>query len=193
IFLDFEEGGKGFAVKEGFRDALKRDNDLIGFVDADMATSPEAFSDVVRKSKNYDGIIASRGLKESVVKTSLMRKITSRGFNFLTRSILFLNFSDTQCGAKIFKRKAIEDIIDGIGITQWAFDIDLLFRLKKKGFKIGEIPTKWEDKEYSKLNLTRVPLQMFLAIIRLRIIYSPFSIFTKVLKPVSGYFWRITK
>jgi dolichyl-phosphate beta-glucosyltransferase len=41
-FLDFEQGGKGFAITEGFKDALNRENDLIGFVDADMATSPIA-------------------------------------------------------------------------------------------------------------------------------------------------------
>ena len=31
-FLDFEQGGKGFAIVEGFKDALKRDNDLIALV-----------------------------------------------------------------------------------------------------------------------------------------------------------------
>ena len=36
-YLNFQQGGKGFAVIEGFKDALKRDNDLIGFVDADNA------------------------------------------------------------------------------------------------------------------------------------------------------------
>ena len=180
IFLDFKRGGKGFAVIEGFKDALKRENDLIGFVDADMATRPEEFSELVKKCKNCDGVIASRGLKKSVIKTSFTRKWTNRGFNFWVRSILFLPYHDTQCGAKIFNRKAIESVVEGLGITQWAFDIDLLCRLKSRKFKVIEIPTIWEDKKESKLDVIRVTIQMFASIIRLRFIYSPFSFLVRL-------------
>lgn len=180
--LDFEKGGKGFAIIQGFKDALTRDNDLIGFIDADMATPPESFSELIRNCKNYDGIIASRWRKDSFIKTkqTILRKITSKGFNFLTRSILFLRFNDTQCGAKLFKRATLEKVIDGLGITQWAFDIDLLCRLKSRGLKVIEIPTIWEDKKESKLELVKVPLQMFASIIRLRLIYSPFDFIVKM-------------
>ena len=37
-----QQAGKGLAIKTGFANALTRDNDLIGFVDADMATAPQA-------------------------------------------------------------------------------------------------------------------------------------------------------
>ena len=181
-FLDFEEGGKGFAIKEGFKDALKRENDLIGFVDADMATSPEAFYDIIRKSKNYDGIIASRWLKSSVIKTkqTFLRRIMSRGFNFIVRLLFFFNYRDTQCGAKIFKKKVIEKIVQDLELTEWAFDINLLYLCKKNCFKIKECPTIWDDKKDSKLDLTKVPLQMFSGVFRLRLIYSPFN---KILEP----------
>ncbi len=46
--LNFERGGKGFAITQGFLDALKRDSEFIGFVDADLATSPEAFYELVK-------------------------------------------------------------------------------------------------------------------------------------------------
>jgi glycosyltransferase involved in cell wall biosynthesis len=176
-YLNFEKVGKGFAIVEGFKDALKRDNDLIGFVDADLATSPTAFYELIKKieEKKCDGVIASRWLKDSIIKTKqhLLRKITSRGFNFLIRSILFLTYKDTQCGAKIFKKKAIKNIINELGITKWAFDIDLLYKLKNKGFQIKEIPTIWEDKKGSKIDLVRNPIQMFSSIIRLRLLNSP--------------------
>ncbi len=176
-YLNFKKGGKGFAIIEGFRDALKRDNDLVGFVDADLATSPHSFYDLIKeiKEKNYNGAIASRWLKQSIIKTKqpLVRKITSRGFNFLIRSILFLPYKDTQCGAKVFKKNAIKTIINELGITKWAFDIDLLYELKNKGFNIKELPTVWEDKEGSKIDLVKNPIQMFSSIIRLRLIHSP--------------------
>lgn len=104
----------------------------------------------------------------------------SRGFNFLVRSMLFLPFQDTQCGAKLFKRKAIEVLVDDLGKAQWAFDIEMLYKLKKKGFKVVEIPTVWDDQKESKLNVTKVPLQMFSSIVRIRLFYSPFRKFIKL-------------
>ncbi len=174
-FLDFVRGGKGFAVVEGFKDTLKRKNSLIGFVDADMATSPESFYDLALKLDGYDGAIASRGLKDSIVTTSFKRKLTNRGFNFLVRIVLHLPYKDTQCGAKIFRRGLIEEIVKDIGLTEWAFDIDLLYRINKGGFKIREVPTVWEDKAGSKIQVIKSTIQMIASIIRLRLMYSPFK------------------
>jgi glycosyltransferase involved in cell wall biosynthesis len=58
--IDVKKKGKGLAVKEGFKDALERDNDLIGFVDADMATFPEDFFDLFKHIGSADGMIANR-------------------------------------------------------------------------------------------------------------------------------------
>ena len=176
-YLNLIRGGKGYAVIEGFKDALKRDNDLIGFVDADMATSPEKYFKLIKNVEKCDGVIASRGLKDSKVKTTLYRKLTNRGFNTLVRLLLHIQFKDTQCGAKLFKRKTIEELLKSQIMTQWAFDVDLLYKLKK--VKIKEIATDWEDKTGSKVNL-KDPLKMFSSVIRLRLIYSPFKFVVKV-------------
>lgn len=180
--LDFKEKGKGFAIIEGFKDALSRENDLIGFVDADLATPPEAYYDLIENIKENDGVIASRWLKDSVIKTkqTTLRKITSRGFNFLTKGILFLPYKDTQCGAKLFKREALGKIINKIGITQWAFDVDLLYKARRQGLIIKEIPTVWEDKSGSKVNLLKAPFRMFSGIMRLRLLHSPFKFIVKI-------------
>lgn len=178
-YLNFKESGKGFAITLGFKDALLRNHDFIGFTDADGATPPEAFYNLLMNLKNSDGVIGNRWDKDSLIKARqpFLRRFMSRTFNFLTRSILFLNYRDTQCGAKLFKRKALESVVNNLGKNQWAFDIELLYKLKIRGFKIKEIPTIWDDKKGSKLNVTRVPLQMFASIIRIRLIYSPFKRF----------------
>ena len=173
-YLNFEMGGKGFAIIEGFKYSLDKERELIGFVDADMATPPEAFYELIKNIGEHHGIIASRHKKGAIVIGKTMLGILkSKIFNFLIRSVLFIPYRDTQCGAKLFKREALERVISEIGITEWAFDVDLLYKIRKKGYKIKEIPTVWEEQRGSKLDLIRVSIRMFFSIIRLRILNSP--------------------
>lgn len=174
--------GKGYGVIEGFKDALTRENDVIGFVDADMATSPDEFIKLVREMKSWDGAIASRYIKGSIVKPrpSVQRIFSNRIYNFLIRALFFLPYRDTQCGAKVFTRKAIYDTLPVLEMSKWAFDTDLLYHLRKKGYCIREVPTRWEDKEYSTINFWKAGPIMALAIIRLRIANSPLKRFIKL-------------
>lgn len=176
-YIVLKKGGKGYAIIEGFKFLLEENYNYMGFVDADGATPPEAFYDLLKNSANCDGAIASRWLPNSIIKTpqTLLRKITSRGFNFLVRVMFLMPYADTQCGAKIFSKKVIKSIINKVGITRWAFDVDLLYRIKRQGFKIKEVPTTWSDKSGTRLNLVKVPFEMFSGILRLRLINSPFN------------------
>jgi len=181
-YLNFKQSGKGFAIIEGFKEALKdKSNGLIGFVDADNATSPEFYYDLIKNIGNSDGIMASRYLRNSIVmpKQSFKRIVVSRIFNFLIRILFLMPYADTQCGAKIFRKEAVGRIINKIGITRWAFDIDLLYQLRKENFKIREFPTVWSDKEYSKLNVKKAGVGMVLAVIRLRLLNSPMKDFVR--------------
>lgn len=177
-YISYKRGGKGFAVIEGFKDALKRSNDLIGFVDADMATPPEAFDMLISAMHGAEGAIASRWLKESVIlkKQTPIGRLKSGVFNFIVRSLFLLPYSDTQCGAKLFSRKSASTIVREVGITRWAFDIEVLYVLKKKKLFVREVPTIWEDKEYTKIRLVNASLEMFLAVVRLRLLHSPFTV-----------------
>lgn len=178
-FKEFKRAiGKGGAIIEGFKLA---DSELIGYVDADGATKPETFYQLVKEINDYDGIIASRWIKGAIIKKKqpILRRISSRGFNVLVRLFFGIALRDTQCGAKLFKKGAIKKITPELGITQWAFDIDLLYRMKKNGFRIVETPTEWEDIEGSRLNLKKTIPEMLLSIIRLRLIYSPFNFIVK--------------
>lgn len=157
VIIDLPQAGKGLAIKAGFADALTRDNDLIGFVDADMATQPQYFYDLVKNVGNADGIIASRYMPGAHVEPPRpwIKRWGSRIFyESLIRLLFGLRYYDFQCGAKLFKRHVIECVIAHLTVRQWAFDVELLFLCKKAGFNIKEVPTTWVDQAGSKLKLS---------------------------------------
>ena len=174
--------GKGFAIMEGFKKSLEENFELIGFVDADMATPPEAYYALVKNINNYDGIIGSRWVNGAKVsKRTFLRAILSKGFNTIVRILFLIKQRDTQCGAKIFKNKVIKKIINELYSTEWAFDVNLLYLCKRYNFKIKEFPTIWTDKEDSKIEIMKTPVQMFSGVLRLRLMYS---IFEPLLRPI---------
>ena len=163
IIIDLLEAGKGLAIKTGFANALKRENDLIGFVDADMATAPAAFYDLINNISHVDGIIASRYMPGAHIfpERPAYKRWGSRIIYEPYVWLLFgLSYYDYQCGAKLFKRAVIEKITPQLTVTQWAFDVELLYLCKKGGFIVKEIPTVWNDQAGSTLTL-RGGLRMF--------------------------------
>lgn len=181
-YLNLAQRGKGYAVIQGFKEGLADSSEFIGFVDADLATKPQEFYRLFNSIRNYDGVIASRYVKGAIVrpKQTWRRVLVSRIFNYFIRVVMFLPYRDTQCGAKIFKRSAIKAIVKDVKMSQWAFDVDVLYSLNKYGFKIREVPTVWSDREYSKINFMRSGPKMALGVLRLRILHSPIRKFMKV-------------
>jgi len=182
-YLNFKQGGKGFAIIQGFKNAIQnKENTLIGFVDGDMSTPPEAYYDLIQKIGNYDGIIADRWNKASIItpKQSGLRRIVSRGYNWIIRTLFLFNYRDTQCGAKLFKREILEKNINKLITSNWGFDIAVLYCLKKESkARIKSIPTIWHDEAGSKVNIKKTSLMMFISAVRLRLIHSPFSFIVK--------------
>ena len=120
-----------------------------------------------------------RGSKINI-KQPLLKRIGSRGFNILVRLLFNLKFKDTQCGAKLFKKYLIKDILKYLKLTRWAFDINLLYSAKRKGYNIIETSTEWNAVKASHFNLVKAIPEMFLGIVRLRLIYSKFRFIIKI-------------
>ena len=121
--------GKGGALIEGLK--LAPTADLIGYVDADGATPPEAFLDLVRHCKRVDCAIGSRWLPESQIEQvqSLKRRIFSRVFHMYVELLFGMRIADTQCGAKLFRlTPAIRKIFEKPFISAWIFDVELIAR-----------------------------------------------------------------
>lgn len=168
-----EKVGKGGALIRGLSEAR---GDKIAFTDADGSTPPAALLDLVDKLSEPGILIGSRWLSHSVIGSSqpLSRRLASRLANRLVRHLFGLHLSDTQCGAKVMSREVVQEVLPCIGTTQWAFDVELLFQIKRAGYPVHETPTEWNDVSGSKIHLFRASCEMTLALVRLRLLYSPF-------------------
>lgn len=166
-----KKSGKGRAIKKGFERALHGDFDLIGFVDADMATKPEYFYELIEHINDYDGIIASRYLKESKIfpaRPAIKEWGRRLIYQPIVRLLFNLRFADYQCGAKLFRRKVIEKVTPHLIELQWTFDVELLYLCKKYGFKIKEWPTVWYDQTDSKLSVSSAGFAMLFHLFKIR-------------------------
>ncbi len=184
--------GKGGALIEGLK--LASYGDLIGYVDADGATPPHAFLELVRHIGDADCVVGSRWLPDSVIHQAQTgdRKFASRVFHAIVQWFFRLNIHDTQCGAKVMKREVVEKIHPYLHIADMAFDINLLVAIKHAGYRIREVPTEWTDKAGSKVALFRSSLTMFLSVVRIRLIYWPRVYrLLRPLRPLEG--WVYTK
>ena len=166
--LCFEEKlGKGGAIIEGFKAA---EGEKIGFVDSDESVGSDDLGRMFDALPNADGVIASRRLRESriPVKQPWQRRAGSKVFNLFVRIIFSMDFRDTQCGAKVFTREAIKNVLDSLTTTGFEFDVELLWKLKNGGYKVIEFPITWKHSEGSTFNLSNAP-KMILSLLKVRI------------------------
>ena len=190
--LEFKEPiGKGGALIEGLK--LASYGDLIGYVDADGATTPAAFLQLVRHLGDADCVVGSRWLPDSIIHQSQTgnRRFASRVFHAIVQMFFRLNIHDTQCGAKVLRREVVEKIHPYLHIADMAFDINLLVAIKHAGYRIREVPTEWTDKVGSKVTLVRSSLTMFLSVVRIRLIYWPrIYKLLRPLRPLEGWIYK---
>jgi glycosyltransferase involved in cell wall biosynthesis len=186
--------GKGGALIEGLK--LAASADIIGYVDADGATSPEAFHHLVKRLDDTDAdcAIGSRWMPESVLHQSQtqLRRFISRGFHYIVESLFWMRIKDTQCPAKVMRTEAIQKVHSHLRVADLAFDVNLIYSLKAGGYSVVEIPIEWTDKIGSKVtqSLMRSSLVMALSVVRLRLYYSPFYKWLTWTRPLEAWIYK---
>lgn len=166
--------GKGGAILTGFRESRF---DAIGYVDADGSLSSEDFRAMIQTigQGEVDCVVASRWLPDSqwVHREPLKKMIASRGFNILTRGLLGLPISDTQCGAKFFRGNLVDRLLHRVTVTNVTWDVGFLYHARKLGARIKEMPVKWDDDPRSRFTVrTLVPI-MLLTLLGIRLMNLP--------------------
>ena len=133
--------GKGNALKFG---TGLNEGDYVLFMDADLDLHPRQlglFLDKMEKT-NADAVIGSKKAKNSKVIYSFKRRFLSNGYYYFIKILFGLPVRDTQTGFKLFKREALKECINNVFVKRYAFDLELLIVLHKKGYKIVECPVE---------------------------------------------------
>ena len=159
--------GKGKGIIKGLEVAQ---GDVVGFVDADESVSPGDFDKMVSEIGSYECVIASRRVKgvETVKNWPAKRRIASKMFNMLVNLVLGLNIRDTQCGAKVFTKRAANIIVSQVKTKGYVFDVDVLWRMKKNNIIVKEFPVKWIHAREGQLKIRSHAYKMFFELIKLR-------------------------
>jgi len=165
--------GKGGAVRRGMYYARGK---YILMVDADGATK---FSDLDKvedqlKKVEKDGLGISVGSRahlvdtDTVTKRKWYRNILMYGFHFLVDFLCVKGIKDTQCGFKLFTRRAASIIFPNLHIERWAFDVELLYMAQSLRVPLAEVPVNWQEIEGSKVDPLTSSIQMGRDLLRIR-------------------------
>ena len=149
--------GLGSAYREGFRYALDHGAEYIFEMDADLSHDPDAIPDFLKNAEDADVVLGSRYLHGvTVVNWPLQRLILSYTANLYTRVITGLPLKDATGGFKCFRRRALEAVrLDRVRSDGYAFQIEMSFKIWKKGFRIREIPIVFVDRRAGVSKMSR--------------------------------------
>lgn len=140
--------GLGTAYTDGFKLAVADKYDLIFEMDADFSHDPKYLPELTEVSKKYDLTIGSRYINGvSVINWPLRRLMLSKFANLYARAITGLPLTDLTSGFKCYKRKVLEEIgLDAVHSDGYAFQIEMHYKVWKKGFSIKEVPVIFVDR-----------------------------------------------
>ncbi|MDX2030103.1 MAG: glycosyltransferase family 2 protein [Blastocatellia bacterium] len=161
--------GKGYAVRNGM---LAAAGEIILFYDADLATPTSEIAKVIEPiaEDRYDVVFGSRALKYELIGThqSFLRELRGRGGNLFLRAMLGLSFKDTQCGFKAFRKAAARAIFPLQRVEGFGFDPEILFIAQKQGWRLLEMPVRWNHVEGSSVTLFGTTIKVLMEVSAIR-------------------------
>ena len=142
--------GKTKAIKDGFG---KSGGDIIVLMDADLQYSPEDMFELIKALEHAD---IANGLRANR-KDGIIRILESKIYNLLVRFFFGVKFHDCNSGLKVFKRKAMEDIIDQLRDGWHRY---LLVLAIKKGYRVTEISIRHYPRTAGQPKFPSSPLKL---------------------------------
>lgn len=140
--------GLGTAYCAGFLWAIERGYDVVFEMDADFSHDPKEIPNFLRAIESADVVIGSRySTGVNVVNWPMQRLLLSWFANLYTRLITRMPIYDATGGFKCFRT----DILRGVDLSKirsngYAFQIEMNFKLWKRGARMLEIPIVFVDR-----------------------------------------------
>jgi glycosyltransferase involved in cell wall biosynthesis len=141
----------GAAMREGF---LAADGEWVVNFDIDYFSA--AFLEQVLAA-DADLVIGSKRDPRSEDRRPFVRRLATRTFNLLLRTLLGSRVSDTH-GMKGFRRELVTSLADRVESRKDLYDTELVVRAERAGYRIIEVPVVVEElREARSSLLARVP------------------------------------
>jgi len=134
--------GKGRAVREGM---LAATGELRFLCDADLSMPIEELGKFLDAAAGGAEVVI--GSREAPGARRLgepgHRHLMGRVFNLVVQLLAVRGFEDTQCGFKLFTRRAADLVFPATRLAGWGFDPEVLYIARKRGLVVREVPIAW--------------------------------------------------
>jgi dolichyl-phosphate beta-glucosyltransferase len=169
--------GKGPTVQSGM---LAATGEWRLFSDFDQSTPLSEVEKLLPFIDQHPIVIGSREIKGALRdKEPWYRHLMGRVFNLMVQTLAVPGILDTQCGFKLFSAEAAMNLFPALSVYgrakerrdafTGAFDVEILFLARKRGFKIKEVPILWRHHETDRVSPIKDSLRMFKDIVKVRL------------------------
>jgi dolichyl-phosphate beta-glucosyltransferase len=163
-----QQGGKGRAVRTAMLRATGR---IAAFTDADLPFDLAALRNgfELLDEGTCQVIFGARDLAGSVckVKRHLGRTLATSVFRGVVKALISSPVTDTQCGLKLFERRAALEIFSRVTIDGFAFDAEVVQLTHRLGYSYQCIPVTLINDYASTLSLRRNAWPMLAEVVQL--------------------------
>jgi dolichol-phosphate mannosyltransferase len=165
--------GLGTAYKEAFRRGLAEGYRWLIEMDADFSHDPRYLPQMIARARaGADVVVGSRYVDGGGTENwGFGRRLISRGGGLYARVILGVGVKDLTAGFVCYRRDVLEALdLDTVKTEGYGFQIEMKYRVLKKGFRIDEMPILFVDRRVGQSKMSKaIFLEALTLVWRLRL------------------------
>jgi dolichol-phosphate mannosyltransferase len=168
--------GLGTAYVAGFKYAIAHNYDAAFEMDADFSHDPQYLPNFLTAIEYADLVIGSRYVPGGATPNwSIIRRLISGCGNIFARVVLNMPIHDCTAGYRCYRREVLESIdLESVESQGYGFQVELAYRVMKRGFRIVETPIVFMDRRVGKSKMSRkIVLEAFTYVLRARFSKQP--------------------
>ena len=163
--------GKGFAVRTGIQTSR---GDWVMFADSGLCIPYDNAMLGLNQLQNNDCQLAhgSRKREDSFIEQQHLktRRLPSILLPLFLRWYMGIPryLTDTQCGFKIYNGDIARELYNAAIVDGFMFDVEIIVRALRRGYTICEFPVTWSADPDTRLQISRMPMQMLKELHRIK-------------------------